>query len=179
MAETADEEIEFYAIELDESSRTPEALAARDRILAKLGLPPIQPDDEGPLTREFVDTTFSALISVNLWEDIDAELVVARRGGTSLPPRDITVPELADLGYRPEVEVEIDFDPTEESATLTFLLDRIEPEQDVSPPPRLRIVLETPNDFRTHALVSEYGVAVLTGVPRDQLQHLNLRWEGA
>lgn len=179
LTEMADDDIEFYAIDLDESERTPNALAARDRILENLGLSLVRTVDESSLSQEAADRTFSALISANLWEDIDTELVVARRGGTSLPSRDLTVPELIELGYRPEVEVIVDFAPADESATLTFLLDPLALRYDASPPPRVRLVVETLNGFQTHALVSQDGIAILTGVPRDQLGHLELRWARA
>lgn len=178
LVEPSDGEINIYDIDLDETASTPDALAARDRILANLGLPtpPLFQEDQDGNTQESVDVTFCAIIAANLWNEADTGLVVARRGGYSLPTRDLTVPDLAGLGYRPEVEVEIDLEPNGESATLTFLL---ESDQEFAPSQRVRLVLETESGFQTRASVSTMGVAVLRGIPRHELQNLQLRWEAA
>lgn len=169
------EEIEFYPIELDEAEQTPDALAARDRILEGIGLlPGLLPDPsiaERELTSEYVDSVFSTLVAADLWED--DELVISRRAGYALPPRDLVVPGLVKWGYHPEVEVQIDLD-AEETATLTFLLDT---EDDAVSPTKVRVLIETPAGDTVSTVVSELGVAVLTGIPREQLQHLLLHWQ--
>ncbi|MEV0712772.1 hypothetical protein [Nocardia aurea] len=161
-----EEEPEVYAIALDESERTPEALEARDRILSNLGALV----DDIPLSTDQVERAFGAIIAATPWEDIDSELVIAR-GSHSLQTRDLTIPELTEYGYHPEVEVEIDLDQQQELATLTLLL---EPDDEARQQP-LVLAVSTPDGFSQHAVVSEFGVAVLADIPIDRLRELDLR----
>ena len=174
---TAEDEIEDYIIEVEESERTAEALAARDRVLARLGLDGGRDPGSSAveLSQDHFDRAFTTMVDAEMW-DVDSALVVARRGGVSLPTRDLEVPELASFGFSPDVELEADLYPTDGVATVTLLLEMVDG-LDAASQPKVRVILEAPQGFRASATLSSEGVAVLRDVPLDSLRDIQLRWE--